>query len=137
MSDLTTKEIEEIYNKKRNDITEQEKIYKARSDRFVYIFSYLALNIVMDCRVSKAIELRAKLEFGQHDLILTKEQSVLKRILKVFSNEEMSLQQRVSDCYYIDLYFTECKLAIEVDERDHKDRGEKRGREKENIIKNS
>ena len=51
---------------------------------------------------------------------------MLKRILKIFSNEEMSLQHKVLDCYYIDLCFTEHKLATEVDERGHKDRDVKK-----------
>ena len=43
----------------------------------------------MDCRVPKSIEFRCRLGFKQHDIILTKEQSRLIRIIKIFSNEEL------------------------------------------------
>ena len=49
---------------------------------------------------------------------LTKEQSTIKVILKIFDGEEM-ISQKCIDGYFIDLYFTEYKLAIECDENDH------------------
>ena len=81
MSDSAIKEIEGICNKKRNDITKQEKEkYKARADDgFVYILNDLALKIIINCRVSKRIKFETKQGFSRHDLILTKEQSVLKK----------------------------------------------------------
>ena len=44
----------------------------------------------MHCRVStpKAIEFRSKLGFKQHDIIMTKEQSILTKIMKVFAKEK-------------------------------------------------
>ena len=87
----------------------KRKIYKARvDDGFVYILSNLDLSIIMNCRVSKlkAIGFRRMLGFNQHDIALTKEY------------------------YYIDLYFTKHKLAIEVDKRGHKDRNQEKEKEK-------
>ena len=61
MSDWVIKVIEGIYNKKRNDITDQEKEeYKAWADYgYVYIIRDLALKIIMDCRLPTAIEFRS------------------------------------------------------------------------------
>ena len=71
---------------------------------------------IMHCRVStpKAIELPTRLEFNQHDLIMTKEQLVLTKRIKEFASEEILLQHSLSS-YKIDLYFPGHKLAIEVD----------------------
>ena len=60
----------------------------------------------MSCRVSapEAVEFRSKLGFKKHDIILTKEQSVISKVTKSFSNEKILLQYSVLD-YRIDLYF--------------------------------
>ena len=52
---------------------------------------------------------------------MTKEQSVLTKIMKVFSSEVISLQHFALS-YRIALYFPEDKLAVEVDENGQKDR---------------
>ena len=46
----------------------------------------------------------------------------------------MPLQHRVSDCYCIHLYFTEHKLATEVDVKGHKERNEDEEKQREKII---
>ena len=61
---------------------------------------------------------------------MSKEESVIIKITKEFSNEKILLQYFVLD-YQIDLYFLERKLAIEVDEKGHTDRDEKRENERE------
>ena len=123
MSYLVIKEIEVIYNKKRNNILIQEKEkYKAwPDDGYVYIISDLALKIVMDCRAPTATELRSKLEFKQYVITLTKEHSVLRSLMDAFEGENMQTQCSVLSCR-IDLYFHDYKLAIEVDKKGHKDR---------------
>ena len=77
----------------------------------------------MHSRVStpKAIEFRSKLGFKQHDIVLTKEQSVIPKLMKTFLNEKILPQHSVLDDQ-IDLYFPEHKLAIEFDEKGHKGR---------------
>ena len=82
----------------------------------------------MNCRVStpKTIEFISKLRFKQDDMILTKEQSVISKITKLFGKEEILVQHSVLE-YKIDLYFPKHKLAIEVDEK----RFKKHEREKE------
>ena len=53
--------------------------------------------------------------------MLTKEQSVLKSVMNAFEGENMQTQYSVLG-YQINLYFHDYKLAIEVDEKGHKDR---------------
>ena len=91
MSDLKTKEVEGIYNKKQNNITTQEKeIYKARADdEFVHILSDLALKIIMDCRAPTATEFRSKLGHNHYNITLTEEQSVLRSLMDEFEGENM------------------------------------------------
>ena len=55
---------------------------------------------------------------------MCKEESVITKIIKVFSNEKILLQHSVLN-YQTDLFFSEHKLAIEVDERGHTDRDER------------
>ena len=64
---------------------------------------------------------RAILGFKEHDIMTTKEQSVLKSLIDAFEGENMQTQYSVLG-YRIDLYFHDCKLAIEVYEKGHKDR---------------
>ena len=64
---------------------------------------------------------------------MCKEESVPIKIIKVFSNEKISLQYSVLN-YQIDLYFSEHKLAIEVDKKGHTDRNEKK-KKKNNKMK--
>ena len=52
---------------------------------------------------------------------MTKEQSVLKSIMEVFEGENMQTQYCVLG-YKIDLYFHGYRLAIEIDEKGHRDR---------------
>ena len=78
MSDLTIKAIKgfiilKILQKKKS------KKYERYVDNLIriYIRESLALSIIINCRIPTAIEFRSKLRFNQHDLIMTKEQSVL------------------------------------------------------------
>ena len=59
----------------------------------------------MSCRIStqETIEFRSKLGFTQHDIILTKEQSMISKITKLFANQKILLQHSVLD-YRIDFY---------------------------------
>ena len=64
---------------------------------------------------------RAISGFKEHDIMLKKEQSVLKSVMDAFEGENMQTEYSVLG-YKIDLYFHDYKLAIEVDEKGHKDR---------------
>ena len=63
----------------------------------------------------KIINFRSDLGINQINLILKKEQSVIKSIRDKFTGEDIRIQYTVLG-YRIDLYFYEHKLAIEIDE---------------------
>ena len=65
---------------------------------------------------------------------MCKEESVRIKIIRVFSNEKILLQHSVLN-YQIDLYFSKQKLAVEVDEKGHTDRDEKKNESEEKIKK--
>ena len=75
----------------------------------------------MNCRTDESCSLKRNLGFNLHDVINTKEQTVLRSIKDAFEGEDMQTQYTVIG-YRIDLYFHEYKLAIEVDELGHNDR---------------
>ena len=86
-----------------------------------FIHNDLALKIIMDCRTDESCNIKRKLGFKLHDVINTKEQTVINSIKNVFEGEDMQTQYTVVG-YRIDLYFHKYKLAIEVDELGHIDR---------------
>ena len=68
----------------------------------------------MDCRTTSAHKFRTRLGLKQYDVILTKEQSVLTKIMSSFEGENMQTQYNVLS-YRIDLYFHDRKVAKEID----------------------
>ena len=74
---------------------------------------------------------RILLGFKEHDIFLTKEQSVLNKITTVFARCEIYLQYSVLD-YRIDAKYA---LAIEIDELGHLDRDDEKEKIRENKIK--
>ena len=93
----------------------------------MYTHEDIIIPIIINCRVStpKATEFRSELGFKQHDILLSKEQSMILKITALFSNEKVPLHYSVFG-YEIDLYYPKDKLAIEVDEKGHSDIDEKR-----------
>ena len=91
--------------------------------KFMYAHECIIIHIIMHCRVAtpKSIEFRSTLGFNQYDITFTKQQSVLKSVMDAFKGENMQTQYSVLG-YRIDFYFHDDKLAIEVDEKCHKDR---------------
>ena len=82
----------------------------------------------------KTNDFTCKLGFTLHDIPMCQEESVTTKIIKTFSNEKI-LQQYSVLSYQIDLYFPNHKLAIEVDEKGHTDRDERKKNEREEKIK--
>ena len=76
-----------------------------------------AIQIIVDCRTTPAVNFKTKLGFNQHDPIMTQEQSILSKIVTLFSAEKIILQYSVLS-YRIDTYFPKYKLAIEVMNKD-------------------
>ena len=103
--------------KHRNELVNNPK--KQSNRRFLH--SNLALKIIMDCRTDKSCNFKRNLGFKLHDVINTKEQTVLNSIKDAFEGEDMQTQYSILG-YRINLYFHKYKLAIEVDELGHGDR---------------
>ena len=75
----------------------------------------------MDCRKDESCNLKRNPGFALHDVINTKEQTIINSIKDAFEGEDMQTQYTVIG-QRIDLYFHEYKLAIEIDELGHNDR---------------
>ena len=112
-----TNKYDKIYKKHRYELVDEP--IKQPNRRFSRID--LALKIIMDCRTDESCSLKRNLGFNLHDVINTKEQTVLRSIKDAFEGEDMQTQYTVIG-YKIDLCFHEYKLAIEVEELGHADR---------------
>ena len=75
----------------------------------------------MACRTTSGHKFIARLGFKRYNVILTKEQSLLTKIMSSFEGGNMQTQYNVLS-YGIDLYFHDYTLAIEIDENGHSDR---------------
>ena len=75
----------------------------------------------MNSRTDESCKFKRNLGFTLHDVINTKEQTVINSIQDAFEGENMQRQYAVLG-YRTDLYFHKNKLAIEVDELGHNDR---------------
>ena len=112
-----TNKYDEEYKKCRYELIDDP--IKQSCRRFIH--NDLALKIIMDCRTDESCNLKRNLGFTLHDVINTKEQTVINSIKDAFEGEDMQTQYSVLG-YRIDLYFHKYKLAIEVDELGHADR---------------
>ena len=104
------------YKKQRSELNESTN---QPHRRFIQVD--LALKIIMNSRTDESCKFKKKLGFAVHDVINTKEQTVICAIKDAFEGENMQTQYSVLS-YRIDLYFHKYKLAIEVDELGHSDR---------------
>ena len=132
--DLVRKNIKSIF-KTKNPTKKQKEISKKPTDdsNTKYARNDLMKNITKKCRGVKQYNdginrmekeeqresFSAILGFKEHNIMLTKEQS--KSVKVAFEGENMQTQDNVLG-YRIDLYFHDYNLAIEVDEKDHKDK---------------
>ena len=87
----------------------------------IFLKERLAMQIIMDCRTTPAVNFRTKLGFRHHDTVMTQEQSVPTKIMTVFAAEEIILQYNVLG-YRFDAYIPKHKLGKEIDEQGHNDR---------------
>ena len=138
ISDLLRKEMCGIFETK-NLTEEQKRKYittrketnnEIRNDyKFKFARSDIMERIIKNCRgVKKCNEnmdrkdkenqignFRLLLRFKENDIFQSKEYSIVTKITTVFLAEEISLQHNVLS-YKIDAYFSNHKLAIEIDE---------------------
>ena len=100
MNDLTKQQIRK-YKKDRARLIKDNK-------RSMYVHEDILIPIIMQSRLSdsKAIKFRTDLGFNQINLILKKEQSVIKSTIDAFKGEDIRIQYTVLACR-IDLYLYE------------------------------
>ena len=95
LDDKNLREITTKYNsnhrKHRYEPVEEPK----KQGNRIFIKEKLAIKVIMDCRTTLAHEFRTRLGFKQYDVILTKEQSVLKKTMSSFEGENMEKQYKV------------------------------------------
>ena len=75
----------------------------------------------MDCQTTSAHKFKTRLRFKEYDVILTKEQSELTKIISSFEGQNKQKLYKVLS-YRIDLYFHDYNLATEIDENAHSNR---------------
>ena len=151
--DLARKEVCGIFETK--NFTEEQKRKYTRTEReiskiltdnstFKYARSDLLEKMIKNCtgvkkcndginRMKKEEQRqnsRALLGFKENDIMNREEYTVISQIEQVFGNEKIKPQHFVLNKYYIDLYFQEHKLAVEVDEKAHLDRNEDEDKKK-------
>ena len=81
--DIALKRTRKYCGKKTKDITEEEKQkYKAffEGETGIFIIEKLTRNIIEDCKLPEAIELRKKLGYNDDDIIVREETSIAEKI---------------------------------------------------------
>ena len=116
------------YKKQRSELNESTN---QPNRRFIHVD--LALKIIMNSRTDESCKFKKNLGFTLHDVINTKEQTVISAIKEAFEGGNMQTQYSVLG-YRIDLYFHEYKLAIEVDELGHADRNVNNEIERQRVL---
>ena len=97
----------------RKQRQELQKCDKQSCRRFVR--GDFAVQIIIDCRTTHAVNFKSRLGFNQYDPVMTQEQSILSKTKTIFSDQEIIIQHCVLG-YYTDAYSLKYKLAIEIDE---------------------
>ena len=105
VSDSVIKDIKGIFNTFSLPKTKKQKrIYKKLGKEFIpglvgiYIWNDLILSVITHFILPTTVEFRAKLGFKQLYIIMSKKQSVLTKVIKLFAREKILH-------YKIDLYF--------------------------------
>ena len=76
-----------VYKKHRYELVDKPKEQPSRR----FLLSDLALKVIMDCRTDESCNLKRNLGFKLHDLINTKEQTVINSIKDEFEKEDIQL----------------------------------------------
>ena len=82
-------------NIQKKDRVEQPK----KQIKKLFIDEKLAIKLIMDCRTTSAHKFRTRLGFKQYDVILTKEQSVLTKIMSSFVLNYRIFMNYRSSCF--------------------------------------
>ena len=77
-----------VFKKRRHELADKPK--KQPNRRFLR--SDLALKLIMDCRTDELCNLKRNLGFGIHDVIKTKEQTIINSIKDALEGENIKTQ---------------------------------------------
>ena len=80
-----------VFKKRRHELADKPK--KQPNRRFLR--SDLALKLIMDCRTDESCNLKRNLGFGIHDVIKTKEQTIINSIKDALEGENIKTQYSV------------------------------------------
>ena len=106
---VITDKYDPVYKKHRYELVDKPK--KQPNRRFLR--SDLALKVIMDCRIDESCNLKRNLEFRLHNVINTKEQTVINSIRDAFEGEDMQTQYNVLG-YGINHYFHKKNLQLKL-----------------------
>ena len=87
----TTTKYNSNYRKHIHELVEEPKKQVNR----IFIHEKLAIKVITDCRTISALKFKTRLGFEKYDVILTKEKSVLTKIISLFEGEKMQTQYNV------------------------------------------
>ncbi len=113
-----------------SSVSKYPKIYfkkiKTKTNGGIQLLNYINIDglkrLISLTNSDKKIEISKELEFNIYDNAIVKiETETINFIKKCFSNEETITQYSILN-YRIDLYFPKYKLAIECDEKEHKNK---------------
>ena len=107
--------------KKTKDITKKEKEkYTAffEGETGIFIVKKLTRDIIERCKLPEAIEVRKKIGYNHDDLMVREETSIAKKIIKLFPNEDIALNEKFNN-RKPDISFKNHNLIIEVNEGNH------------------
>ena len=103
-----TNKYDKEYEKQRFELNESTN---QPNRRFIRVD--LALKVKMDCRTDESCKIKKRLRFKLHDVINTKEQTVISAIKDAFEGENMQTQYSVLG-YKIDLFFINTNLQLKL-----------------------
>ena len=109
---MTTVKYSSGYRKHKYELADETEKQPNR----IFINQELETIEIVNCRATEAHKFRIRLRSKQHDVILTKERSVLTKIKDSSEGENMETKCSVLG-YRIDTCFDDYKPAIEIDEK--------------------
>ena len=80
----------------------------------IFIHKELAIKAIIDCRTTAVYKLRTRLGFKKYNVILTKEQSMLKKIKSSFEGKNMKTNYCLLEYMTIDLQYILMKMVTVV-----------------------
>ena len=112
---LPWKELKSITPKKTITKEEKEK-YKAffEGEPGILIIEKLTRDIIERCKLPESIELRKKLGYNHDDIMIRKETSIAKKIIKLFPKENIALSKKFNN-RKLDIWFKDYNIFIEVE----------------------